>query len=175
MKIYTKTGDKGETSLVGGKRVKKYAPLLEAYGSVDELNAWIGLLIADKPKPFLTEVQRMLFTVGGMLATEPDLWQKYWQKVDLDKYIQQIEEEIDRLSATQEPFKGFVLPQGSTAIAHAHLCRTVCRRVERPVAKLVAENKSYLPLMQILNRLSDYFFILSNTLHQEDNVPTQML
>ncbi len=170
MKIYTKTGDKGETSLVGGKRVKKYDTLLEAYGTIDELNSNIGLVIADEPEPFLTDIQRMLFVVGGMLATEPLNWAKYWPDVDFAGLLQQIESEIDRMSAELEPFKGFILPQGSMLIAHIHVCRTVCRRAERLVVKIAEENEAYAPLLKIVNRLSDYFFILAQFCHKKNNI-----
>ena len=171
MKIYTKTGDKGETSLVGGKRVKKYDTLLEAYGTIDELNAFTGLVIADEAVPFLTDVQRMLFVIGGMLATETQNWPKYWPNVDLTALLQQIEGEIDRMSAELEPFKGFILPQGSQLIAHIHVCRTVCRRAERLVVKIADENEAYAPLLKIVNRLSDYFFVLAQFSHKTNNIP----
>ncbi|MBO4654327.1 MAG: cob(I)yrinic acid a,c-diamide adenosyltransferase [Bacteroidales bacterium] len=171
MKIYTKTGDKGETSLVGGKRVKKYDTLLEAYGTIDELNACTGMVIAEEPVPFLTDIQRMLFVVGGMLATETQNWSKYWPEVDLADLLRQIEAEIDRMSAELEPFRGFVLPQGSMLIAHIHVCRTVCRRAERLVVKIAEENDAYSPLLKLVNRLSDYFFILAQFSHKKLGVP----
>lgn len=171
MKIYTKTGDKGETSLVGGKRVKKYDTLLEAYGTIDELNSNIGLVIAEEKEPFLTDIQRMLFVVGGMLATETQNWIKYWPDVDFAGLLQQIESEIDRMSAELEPFKGFILPQGSQLIAHIHVCRTVCRRAERLIVKIADENEAYAPLLKIVNRLSDYFFTLAEFCHKKKNIP----
>ena len=170
MKIYTKTGDKGETSLVGGKRVKKYDDLLEAYGTIDELNSNIGLVIAEEKEPFLTDIQRMLFVVGGMLATETQNWAKYWPNVDFAGLLQQIESEIDRMSAELDPFKGFILPQGSMLIAHIHVCRTVCRRAERLIVKIADENEAYAPLLKIVNRLSDYFFTLAQFSHKKTGV-----
>lgn len=170
MKIYTKTGDKGETSLVGGRRVKKYDDLLEAYGTIDELNAWVGVVIAETQEPFLTDIQRNLFVVGGMLATEPAHWQQYWSMVDLSRLIQELENHIDALSADLEPFNGFVLPQGSLSIAHIHLCRTVCRRAERKVAKLADQNEVYLPLLKLINRWSDFFFIFAMYWHKKNNI-----
>ena len=170
MKIYTKTGDKGETSLVGGKRVKKYDTLLEAYGTIDELNAHIGLVIADELEPFLTDIQRMLFVVGGMLATETQNWSKYWPDTDLEALLQNVEQEIDRMSAELEPFKGFILPQGSMLIAHIHVCRTVCRRAERLVVKIAEKDETYSPLLKLVNRLSDYFFILAQYCHKKKNI-----
>ena len=171
MKIYTKTGDKGETSLVGGKRVKKYDVLLESYGTIDELNACIGLVIAEEPAPFLTEIQRMLFVIGGMLATETQNWSKYWPDTDLEGLLRGIEDEIDRMSAELEPFKGFILPQGSVLIAHIHQCRTVCRRAERLVVKIADQDEVYSPLMKVVNRLSDYFFILAQYCHKKHDIP----
>ena len=170
MKIYTKTGDKGETSLVGGKRVKKYDTLLDAYGTIDELNAHIGLVIADESDPFLTDIQRMLFVVGGMLATETQNWSKYWPDTDLEALLQNVEQEIDRMSAELEPFKGFILPQGSMLIAHIHVCRTVCRRAERLVVKIAEKDETYSPLLKLVNRLSDYFFILAQYCHKKKNI-----
>ena len=162
MKIYTKTGDKGETSLVGGKRVKKYDSLLEAYGTIDELNSHIGMVIADEPEPFL---------IGGMLATDTQNGDTNWPGTDLEALLQQVEVEIDRMSAELEPFKGFILPQGSMLIAHIHVCRTVCRRAERLIVKIADENEAYSKLLKIVNRLSDYFFILAQFCHKKLNIP----
>ncbi len=159
-----------ETSLVGGKRVKKYDTLLDAYGTIDELNAHIGLVIADEPEPFLTDIQRMLFVVGGMLATETQNWSKYWPDTDLEALLQNVEQEIDRMSAELEPFKGFILPQGSMLIAHIHVCRTVCRRAERLVVKIAEKDETYSPLLKLVNRLSDYFFILAQYCHKKKNI-----
>ena len=109
----------------------------------------------------------MLFVVGGMLATETQNWSKYWPDADLAGLLQQIESEIDRMSAELDPFKGFILPQGSMLIAHIHVCRTVCRRAERLIVKIVDENEAYAPLLKIVNRLSDYFFILAQFCHKK--------
>lgn len=170
MKIYTKNGDKGETSLVGGKRIKKTDPLIEAYGTLDELNAHIGMVIAEIPFPFLTDMQRLLFVMGGMLATEPDKWAQYWPDTDLEVHLKNIECEIDRLNADLEPFKGFILPQGSATIAHIHVCRTVCRRAERCIAHISEKNSQYGFILKLTNRLSDYFFILALFCHKKNNI-----
>lgn len=188
MKIYTKTGDKGATSLVGGKRVKKYDPLLNAYGTVDELNAFVGLAIAANDdalqknnnddayvikqfqasnKALLTQIQENLFVIGGMLATSPEEWTKFWANhSQLTQIIEQIEKNIDELQEKVGPFQGFVLPQGSEIIARLHLCRTVCRRTERLVAEIADINEAYQPILTYLNRLSDFFFVLALFQHK---------
>lgn len=171
MKIYTKTGDKGETSLVGGRRVRKDDCLLDAYGTIDELNAWVGVVFAETNEAYLTDIQRHLFVVGGMMATEPADWTKYWSEVDLSAILQEVEAQIDRLSVDLESFKGFVLPQGSLTIAHIHVCRTVCRRAERMVVKLSSQNEAYDMLLKIVNRLSDFFFIFAQYWHKKNNIP----
>ena len=130
-KIYTKTGDNGETSLVGGKRIPKDSELLDAYGTADELNAFIGTIIAELNNPYLTEIQKTLFIIGGILATEPENYNKYWGNCNLKSKICEIEQEIDRMCTEIPPFSGFTLPQGSLLIAHIHICRTICRKLER--------------------------------------------
>jgi cob(I)alamin adenosyltransferase len=165
MKIYTKTGDAGMTSLSDGSRVYKSCELLDAYGTVDELNAFIGVLISKERVPFLEEIQQKLFVVGGMLATPLPLWEKYWKQVDLDAFVEDIEHEIDAMSAQLPPWKGFILPQGNEVIATAHVCRTVCRRAERNVVALMASEEAYNKVQKVLNRLSDYFFILARFFH----------
>lgn len=170
MKIYTKTGDKGTTSLVDGTRVSKSDDLLNAYGTVDELNAQIGMLVSMVAIPFLTEIQKELFVVGGVLATPTEKWTDFWKNFDTTAFILKVEGEIDRLSEGLEPLKGFILPQGDAPIAQAHVCRTVCRRAERQVVTLCLKNECYLPLMGLLNRLSDYFFILARFLHKKNNI-----
>lgn len=171
MKIYTKTGDGGTTSLSDGTRVSKCDVLLEAYGTLDELNAFIGLLISEENDSFLTEIQNELFVLGGMLATPVADWGKYCNMSQLDEFTSRVEQEIDRLSAVLDPFKGFILPQGNTLIAHAHICRTICRRAEREVTLLLQQNQAYSGTQKLLNRLSDYFFILANFYHKKYNIP----
>ena len=170
MKIYTKTGDKGVTSLVDGKRISKDDCLLNAYGTVDELNSTIGLLLAVEPDDFLTEIQRQLFVLGGMLATRPESWEKFWKDSDLNAFIQRVEDKIDELTGELPPFRGFILPQGNEAIARAHICRTVCRRAERIVVTLYQENNAYEMPMKLLNRLSDFFFTLARFYHKKMNI-----
>ncbi len=171
MKIYTKTGDQGETSLASGGRIKKWDPRLEAYGTVDELNASIGLILSEENLPMLTRIQNQLYIIGGMLATEPESWDRYWKTADIKRYISELENTIDELSFGLPSLRNFILPQGSKAIAYVHLSRTICRRAERNVSQISEEKEIYLLLLQYLNRLSDYFFILARYLHKIHDIP----
>ena len=164
MKIYTKTGDEGMTSLVGGKRVKKCCARLDSYGSVDELNSFIGLLVTyitdEADIAFLQKIQGELFMVGGSLATDLSVSEARCE-VTL-AMISDIESEIDRLSVLLPPLRSFVVPGGSRAAAVAHVCRTVCRRAERCVFALIEEGGAVEENVAVyLNRLSDYFFVLA--------------
>ena len=164
MKIYTKTGDDGMTSLVGGKRVKKCCARLDSYGSVDELNSFIGLLVTyitdEADIAFLQKVQGELFMVGGSLATDLSVSEARCEVTQA--MISDIESEIDRLSAALPPLRSFVVPGGSRAAALAHVCRTVCRRAERCVFALIEEGGAVEENVAVyLNRLSDYFFVLA--------------
>jgi len=175
MKIYTKTGDTGTTSLVGGVRISKSDAILDIYGACDELNAHIGALIAEDNIPFLTEIQEKLFVIGGILATPKEQYEKYWKEVSWDVFLEQIENEIDKMSELLPPLNSFLLPQGSKAIAQAHLCRTICRKLERKISHFCTENHSFLALLKITNRLSDYFFILARLLHKKLNIEEKYL
>ena len=164
MKIYTKTGDEGMTSLVGGKRVKKCCARLDSYGSVDELNSFIGLLVTyitdEADIAFLQKIQRELFMVGGSLATDLSVSEARCEVTQA--MISDIESEIDRLSVLLPPLRSFVVPGGSRAAALAHVCRTVCRRAERCVFALIEEGGAVEENVAVyLNRLSDYFFVLA--------------
>ena len=164
MKIYTKTGDEGMTSLVGGKRVKKCCARLDSYGSVDELNSFIGLLVTyitdEADIAFLQKVQRELFMVGGSLATDLSVSEARCEVTQA--MISDIESEIDRLSVLLPPLRSFVVPGGSRAAALAHVCRTVCHRAERCVFALIEEGGAVEENVAVyLNRLSDYFFVLA--------------
>ena len=170
MKVYTRTGDNGTTSLSDGSRISKSSLLLHAYGTVDELNSFIGVVISQVSDNFLTKVQNELFVVGGMLATPVGNWEKYWKVERLAEFTEEIEREIDRLSEELEPMRGFILPQGSRLIADTHVCRTVCRRAERLVVELMAENEAYKPVQILLNRLSDFFFILARFFHKKEKI-----
>src|ERR1700722_10949639 len=139
MKIYTKTGDIGETSLFGGKRVLKNELRIEAYGTVDELNSWIGLLrdvqTGADVKELLKEVQDRLFTLGAELAADPE--RKNLKKPDLHEAdIEQLEKAIDEMDKGLEPLKNFILPGGHVHVSYCHIARTVCRRAERLVVAI---------------------------------------
>ena len=174
-KIYTKTGDTGFTSLVGGNRISKSEAILDVYGTCDELNARIGALIAEENVHFLTDIQEKLFTIGGILATPKDQYEKYWKEISWDTFLEQIENEIDNMSALLSPLNNFLLPQGARAIAQAHLCRTICRTLERKIARFCTADDSFFALLKIINRLSDYFFILVRYLHQKLNIEEKYL
>jgi len=171
MKIYTKTGDQGQTSLIGGRRVSKADQRIDAYGTVDELNAYIGL-VRDQPvnqtrRELLKEIQDRLFTVGAELATDPDKTLKKPMPAIIPEDIALLERAMDQMDAQLPELRAFVLPGGHPSVSYAHLARTVCRRAERLVIAL-AEHAPVDPLVvQYLNRLSDYLFVLSRAMTQE--------
>jgi cob(I)alamin adenosyltransferase len=170
MKIYTKTGDDGSSSLLGGSRVSKADPRLEAYGTLDELNAWIGLLKEQEAlhghSDFLSEIQEELFSLGSHLAAEDQAQVEAWKLPVLDQRLAlRLETEIDRLNAGLGPLRNFILSGGHPASAMAQVVRTVCRRAERAFVSLTTflpeQALRLQPGVVILNRLSDYFFVLS--------------
>lgn len=164
-KIYTKTGDLGETSLIGGTRVSKTDGRIEAYGTVDELNSFIGLLLAEgvaqEDQLLLIVVQNKLFDIGAYLATDRGMQQISIPSVVSSADLAVMELRIDQIDSLVPPLKSFVLPGGSKSAAQAHVCRTVCRRTERELLRLHALCKLDLELMRYINRLSDYLFVLS--------------
>lgn len=167
MKIYTKTGDKGQTSLIGGTRVHKHHIRIEAYGTVDELNSWIGL-IRDQDIPsanmdVLKEIQDRLFTIGSSLASDP---KKSKMKIpDLkEEDVIFLENEIDKMNEQLPELKSFILPGGHPVVSYCHLARCVCRRTERLVTHLSEENFVGELVIVYLNRLSDYLFVLARFL-----------
>ncbi|QRR03313.1 cob(I)yrinic acid a,c-diamide adenosyltransferase [Dyadobacter sandarakinus] len=170
MKIYTKTGDKGMTSLIGGTRLSKAHVRIEAYGTVDELNSYIGLL-RDQPvnehrKDLLKEIQDRLFTIGSHLASEAD--QKKRPLPDLlDDDIRLLESEMDRIDALVPPLRAFVLPGGHASVSFGHVARTVCRRAERAVIHLQQSEEVESIVVRYLNRLSDYLFMLCRAMTAE--------
>ena len=175
MKIYTKTGDDGHTGLIGGTRVWKNNPRIEAYGTVDELNAYIGTLwvqeIPDTIRDFLKRIQFQLFTIGSNLATDLDATSLKSASVVEENDIQGLENEIDRMDNELPPLSHFVLPGGTPASASAHICRTVTRRAERRVLDLAEADIPVEPLiLKYLNRLSDYFFTLSRYLTKIEDI-----
>ena len=170
MKIYTKTGDKGETSLYGGTRVSKAAARVESYGTLDELNAFIGLAKAEisdeKVSSQLQKIQFDLFTVGSEAATPTDKMFLANGKSRLDlliseEEIMELERWMDNFDAELEPLQFFILPSGGKAAASVHVCRTVCRRAERAMVYLNETEEVRPELIKYLNRLSDYLFILA--------------
>lgn len=164
-KLYTKGGDKGKTSLVGGKRVPKYDIRIESYGTIDELNSFIGVLLAyeleEADRATLTWIQHKLFSVGSYLATDPTQTEICIESRITEEAIMRIEAEIDRLDESVPPIKAFILPAGGAIPAAAHVCRSVCRRAERCIYRVHAAQPVEAPVLQYVNRLSDYFFALA--------------
>ena len=174
MKVYTKTGDQGMTSLIGGTRVPKNSIRLEAYGHVDELNSHIGMirsLVADREiAEELACIQMRLFDVGGNLATDPDGKASKMPVGVEDKDVEELEKAIDRMEAEVPPLRFFVLPGGSELVAFCHIARTVCRRTERRVLDLNRETAVDVRVMKYINRLSDYLFMLSRKLAHDTGI-----
>ncbi len=170
MKIYTKTGDLGETSLVGGFRVDKSSDRIETYGLVDELNSNVGLLrslCADSSvSELLLTVQHHLFVVGGNLATDTDLCPIRQGNFVTEEMIDFLEHKIDEFLTELPPTKLFVVPGGVTAAASSHVCRTVCRRAEREIVRLDRSGGMVdANVIKYINRLSDFFFVLARYLN----------
>ena len=165
-KIYTKTGDKGKTSLIGGTKVYKSDLRIEAYGTVDELNSFIGLCL-DHLKPHsinnvLPEIQDRLFTIGSALACDPEKETKLKIPDLHEEDIVLLEKEIDRMNEVLPLMKSFILPAGHITVSTLHVARTVCRRAERCCVKMQKKNMEVESLIiKYLNRLSDYLFVLS--------------
>lgn len=173
MKIYTKSGDKGDTSLFGGQRVPKDAQRIEAYGTVDELNSVLGIVRADTPGKELDEIlgiiQDQLFVLGADLATPRSLEQKGLRRIGV-KEAEVMEETIDRVEKHLKPLKSFILPGGSPVAARLHFARTVCRRAERVVVRLSRNEDIGDDCMIYLNRLSDLLFVLARFANHSANV-----
>ncbi|HHV86104.1 MAG TPA: cob(I)yrinic acid a,c-diamide adenosyltransferase [Petrimonas sp.] len=163
--LYTKSGDKGKTSLVGGTRVKKTDIRLEAYGTIDELNSFIGWLNCDvkdeETNRFLSFLQHKLFAVGSYLATETERIPPKAASIITDGDIEKIEKEIDRIDNNLPRLNRFILPGGNETAARAHICRTISRRAERNVYRVAEELPVADFVLIFLNRLSDYFFVLA--------------
>jgi cob(I)alamin adenosyltransferase len=173
MKIYTRTGDKGKTSLIGGQRVPKHHPRIEAYGTVDELISYIGLIrdqsIDDNTKQFLIGVQDRLMSCASILAADCDDCNiKIPQIIESD--ITLLEKEIDRLEEELPPLRLFILPGGHPIVSYCHIARTVCRRAERIIAKLAEETTVSGNVIMYINRLSDYLFTLSRKFGKDFNI-----
>ena len=170
MKIYTKTGDQGTTSLFGGKRVSKADLRIDAYGTVDELNSWVGVLrdqeINAARKNILLSIQDRLFTMGSMLATEPGNT-KVKIPILTEEDVLLLENEIDSMETALTPMRSFVLPGGHPSVSFCHVGRTVCRRTERLVIGLHQIEPVEPLIIKYLNRLSDYLFVLSRKMTDE--------
>jgi cob(I)alamin adenosyltransferase len=172
MKIYTKTGDKGETSLFGGKRVPKYELRINAYGTCDELNSFLGLVrdqnISQDIKQILIKIQSDIFVLGAELAADPD--KPKLKKPDLSEAdIDFLESEIDKMNEMLPPMTNFILPGGNTTVSYCHIARTVCRRAERLVVELSQLTEIDYLAVKYLNRLSDYLFVLARKLSLDLN------
>ena len=176
MKVYTRTGDAGTTSLVGGTRVSKTAPRLEAYGTVDELNSWLGLVNASEALPqaahaTLGAAMNNLFDIGSALATEPE--SKWQPRPFPDAAVEALEHAIDALEATLPRHDSFILPGGHPDAARANIARTVARRAERRILTLAADTPVEPAILRYINRLSDYLFVLGRAINATAGFPEQ--
>lgn len=170
MKIYTRTGDDGETSLFGGERVSKAELRIEVYGTVDELNSWMGLLrdqrINSKRVEVLVDIQDRLFTIGSLLATIEA--EKLLQLPALTEHdVSFLEIQIDQMENALSPMRNFILPGGHESVSFGHVARTVCRRAERLAVRLNKEEPINPTIIKYLNRLSDYLFVLCRKMSDE--------
>lgn len=174
MKIYTKTGDNGQTSLADGRRVEKTNPRLDAYGTADELNSYVGLLSAkcgDMQEVYLQDlewIQNKLFNLGASLAAAQGDWIKA-------EDVTRLENRMDEMQADLPPMRGFILPGGSEKVALAHVCRTITRRLEREMLKISdseeRETSAISPIeAQFVNRLSDFWFVMARKIAQIDKI-----
>jgi cob(I)alamin adenosyltransferase len=177
-RVYTRTGDKGETGLVGGKRVTKDSPRIEAYGTIDELNSIVGLarvfneekLSEGEAHRFLDSILRQiedeLFDLGSELATPPDFFKEGMYRVG-EREVKKLEQVMDECQKQLEPLKSFVLPGGGRIGAYLHQCRTVCRRAEREILRLSRVEELNQWSLKYVNRLSDLFFVLSRWISKQ--------
>jgi cob(I)alamin adenosyltransferase len=177
MKIYTKTGDKGTTGLVGGTRIAKHDLRIDCYGTVDELNSYLGLIrdqkISNDNKKTLIEIQNQLFVIGSLLATDPELLQNESKRKRLGitflkaEAITFLETEIDAMNRELPAMTHFILPGGHQTVSLCHIARCICRRSERIVSKLNTEHPTQPELLIYLNRLSDFIFVLARKLSKD--------
>ena len=177
MKIYTKKGDKGTTQLIGGTRVSKSAIRIEAYGTIDELNSYIGLIrdqeIDQSYHEQLLEIQDRLFTLGALLAADPS--KKTMELPQLNEVdILFLENSIDVMEVELEPMQNFILPGGHQTVSYTHIARCVCRRAERIISHLADEDLVPAVVLAYVNRLSDYLFVLSRKLAKDLNAIEQV-
>jgi len=175
VQIYTKTGDDGTTGLIGGARVKKYDIRLEAYGTVDELNSHLGVVVSmnidEHAKVILKKIQSVLFTIGAQLATDDSAADFKKQIPCKDEMIEMLEAEMDEMFKVLPKLNQFILPGGSPAAAHAQVARTVCRRAERRIIELSEKTEINKNLIKFINRLSDYLFVLGRKISLDDREP----
>jgi cob(I)alamin adenosyltransferase len=175
-RIYTKTGDQGQTHLAGGQRVSKDSARIECYGTVDELNAFVGMAAISAGEsvpaltPILRRVQHELFNLGSILATNPEDVQPKQARIT-EAEVRQLEIEIDRMNEDLAPLRSFVLPGGTRLNTELHACRTICRRAERLAVSLAREEAIPAETIQYLNRLSDAFFVWSRWVNHVLGVP----
>ena len=173
VKIYTKTGDKGHTSLIGGTRVPKFHPRIEAYGTIDELNSYIGLIrdqeISAHFKEILLEVQERLFTAESLIALDPETSQPVKLPQLYESDIEYLEKEIDAMNEVLPELRNFILPGGHPVVSYCHIARTICRRAERHTIRLSQSQPVPDLVIPYLNRLSDYLFVLSRRLGKDFN------
>ncbi len=173
-KIYTKTGDKGRTALIGGTRVPKYDIRIEAYGTVDELNSYVGLIrdqnIDNRSKELLLEIQNRLFTLESSLAQDEKPVARALP-VLLAEDVELLEKEIDKMNEQLPDLTAFILPGGHPTVSYCHIARTVCRRAERLVIRMNEELPTDALNIQYLNRLSDYFFVLARKFSHDLGIP----
>ena len=177
MKIYTKTGDNGTTALFGGSRVSKKHIRIDSYGTIDELNAWLGLIRDQEidlyAKNLLTLIQEKLFTVGAILATDPAkaILKSGKERLNIPKInaadIELLENEMDYMNDSLPPMTHFILPGGHTTVSYCHIARTVCRRAERLATALFEQEPFDDSVMSYINRLSDFLFVLARKLSKD--------
>ena len=171
MKIYTKTGDKGTTGLVGGTRLPKHNLRIDCYGTIDELNSYLGLIrdqeISKDHKTTLLEIQNQLFVIGSLLATDPELLKDETKRKCLGisflnpEAITFLETEIDAMNCELPPMTHFILPGGHPTVSFCHIARCICRRAERTISKLSVEQPTQPEVLIYLNRLSDFIFVMA--------------
>ncbi|WP_124980879.1 cob(I)yrinic acid a,c-diamide adenosyltransferase [Nonlabens xiamenensis] len=177
MKIYTKTGDQGTTALFGGTRVPKHNLRIDSYGTVDELNSWMGLIrdqpVSEQAKKNIIQIQQHLFTIGAILATPPEkaLLKNGEERLNISKIsdddILMLEREMDEMDRELPPMTHFILPGGHTSVSYCHITRTVCRRAERLASELHEHAPIDPQVLKYLNRLSDYLFVLARKLSKD--------
>lgn len=173
MKIYTKTGDQGQTSLYGGKRVQKHDVKIDSYGTLDELNSYMGL-VRDLTKgsiqdDLLDQIQHTLFDIGSHLAS--DLEKKQLKKPILDEsLIKTLEDNIDLMNEEIPPLKLFILPGGHPTVSHIHIARTLCRKAERRISELAHIEEIHPVIIPYINRLSDYLFVFARYIAKQNNI-----